>query len=78
MPCCIRLHEPRFKLPDTLIRDFDLVLTDEHGKETTLSFREQHNRLIVIPCKGRYRRVRFVPLATHGADTFRVFDFEIF
>ncbi len=77
MPCCIRLHEDRFRLPKTLIRDFDIVLTAPGGESETLRFRDVHDRLFRIPLSGVYTSVRFVPLATWGADTFSVFSFEV-
>ena len=77
MPCCIKLHEERFKLPKTLIKDFDITLTAADGKETVLSYREYHNRLFTAPLSGEYVGVRFTPLATHGAEAFAVFDFEV-
>lgn len=78
MPCCIHLHEERFKLPATLIRDFDIVLTDPAGHTETHAFRNVHDRLFTCDLHGTCTSVRFVPLATWGADTFSVFSFEVF
>lgn len=78
MPCCIRLHEERFKLPGTLIRDFDIVLTAPDGRTETHSYRGVHDRLVTLDLPGVYTSVRFVPLATWGAEQFGVFDFEVF
>lgn len=77
MPCCIHLHEERFKLPATLIRDFDIILTDPAGHTETHTFRNVHDRLFTCDLHGTYTSVRFVPLATWGADTFSVFSFEV-
>lgn len=77
MPCCIRLHEERYTLPKTLLRDFDLLLTDEHGQTETYPYRDVHCRLLTLPFTGNYTAVRFVPRATYGSTDFRVFSFEI-
>lgn len=78
MPCVIRLHENKFKLPKTLIKDFDLLLYKSDGSVETKSYRNVHARFLKLPISGEYTAVRFVPLATHGDESFRLFDFEIF
>lgn len=61
----------------TLIRDFDIVLTDPAGHTETHAFRNVHERLFTCDLHGTCTSVRFVPLATRGADTFFVFSFEV-
>lgn len=77
MPCCIKLNEERFKLPKTLIKDFDITLTDACGAETVIPFRNNHNRLFTYPVSGEYTSVKLTPIATFGAESFSVFDFEV-
>ena len=77
MPCCIKLNEERFRLPKTLVKDFDLTLTDEYGKVTVMPFRNVHNRLFSLPVNGKYKKVRLSPLETYGSEQFGIFDFEI-
>ena len=67
MPCVIKLKENRFKLPETLIKDFDIVVITQNG-----------DRLVRLSISGRYKCVRLVPLTTYGAETFNVFSFEVF
>lgn len=78
MPCCIRLHEERYKLPKTLIKDFDIVLTEKDGSERVIPYRNCHARFLSVPMSGEYVGVKLLPLATYGAESFSVFDFEIF
>lgn len=78
MPCHIRLREDRYVLPKTLLRDFDLLLTDAHGQATCYPYRDVHCRLLILPFAGDYTAVRFVPRKTYGSTDFRVFSFEIF
>ena len=77
MPCCIKLNEERFRLPKTLVKDFDITLTDEYGKVTVVPFRNVHNRLFSLPVNGKYKKVRLSPLETYGSEQFGIFDFEI-
>lgn len=77
MPCCIKLNEERFKLPKTLIKDFDITLIDACGAESVIPFRNNHNRLFTYPVSGEYTSVKLTPIATFGAENFSVFDFEV-
>lgn len=78
MPCCIKLNEQRFKLPKTLIKDFDITLTDADGNETVMTYRNYHNRLFVESVSGEYVSVKLTPINTYGSDDFAIFDFEVF
>lgn len=78
MPCCIRLKEERFKLPKTLIKDFDIILTHKDGHTEVIPYRNVHTRFLRLAVKGEVLSVKFLPLATYGAETFNVFDFEVF
>lgn len=78
MPCVIRLNETRYKLPETLISDFDIVLTDKSGQSKKIQVRDSHNRFVKMNITGEYTSVKLVPLKTHGAEEFYVFSFEVF
>lgn len=78
MPCCIKLNEQKFKLPQTLISDFDIVLTDKFARKKKIRVRSSHQRLVKMKISGEYVSVRLVPLKTHGASEFFVFSFEVF
>lgn len=78
MPCCIRLHEERFRLPKTLLKDFDIVLTLSDGKTKTLALRDVHTRFLRLFADEEVTSVRLFPLATHGAETYNIFNFEVF
>lgn len=78
MPCVIKLKENRFKLPETLIKDFDIVVITQNGATETYHYKNSHDRLVRLSISGRYKCVRLVPLTTYGAETFNVFSFEVF
>ena len=73
MPCNYPLKQTKYRLPETLIRDFDLILDETQ----VLEFRNNRQRFVWIPADETVRCVRLVPKATHGCDTYRVFGFEL-
>ena len=77
MPCNYPLVETRFKLPATLIRAYRIEGESESGERFTLEVDESHQRFVRHAVNWRVNRLRFVPLATHGAETYRLFDFEV-
>ena len=77
MPCNYPLVQTRFHLPKTLIRAYRLEGVDAEGRVVTLAVSDNHLRLVRHTVNWRVKTIRFIPLSTHGADTFRLFDFEI-
>ncbi|MBQ7322427.1 MAG: FAD-dependent oxidoreductase [Clostridia bacterium] len=77
MPCCYPLVEKRFKLPDTLIREYRIEGIDTAGNVHTLHVKDNHLRFVRHQVDWQVKTVRFIPLATHGCEQFRLFDFEI-
>lgn len=77
MPCCIKIHEDKYRLPKTLIKDFDIELTDNNDCVSVIPFRNFHDRLFKMNVSGMYKKIRFVPLETYGAEEFNVFSFEV-
>ena len=76
MPCNYPLVETRFKLPKTLIREYRIEGISEDGTTSTLHITDNHLRFVRHRVDWKVKTLRFIPLATHGSDTFRVFDFE--
>ncbi len=77
MPCNYKLHEDRFTMPETLIKAYKIVFTDESGAEKVISVKNNRNRLVVHDICENAVLVRFVPLETYGCETFNVFGFEL-
>ena len=77
MPCSYPLVEKRFKLPDTLIREYRIEGIDAEGKTYELHIKDNHQRFVKHDVAWKVSKIRFVPLATHGCEQFRLFDFEI-
>ena len=77
MPCCYPLVEKRFKLPDTLIREYRIEGIDTAGNTHTIHIKDNHLRFVRHSVDWKVCKIRFVPLATHGCEQFRLFDFEI-
>lgn len=77
MPCAYPLEETKFKLPDTLIKDYVIEGTNATGEKFTLRVKNNHRRFARHTVNMKVKSLRFIPLSTHGCDKFRLFDFEI-
>lgn len=77
MPCSYPLHEERFKLPKTLIREYRIELEDEKGAISSIHISDNHQRFVKHKVNAPAKRVRFIPLSTNGSEEFRLFSFEI-
>lgn len=78
MPCCIKLHEDRFKLPETLIKNFNIILTHENGYTEVLRYRNIHTRFLRLETEAMVTSVKLLPLETYGSETFNIFNYEVF
>ena len=77
MPCSYPLHETRFKLPITLIKEYIIEGADESGNVQTIHVTDNHVRFVRHKVDWRVKRVRFIPVSTNGSPDFRLFSFEI-
>lgn len=77
MPCSYPLHETRFKLPKTLIKEYKIEFENEAGEISCIHVTDNHQRLVKHKADACAKRVRFIPLSTNGHDDFRLFSFEI-
>lgn len=62
MPCCIRLEENRFKLPETLIKNFDILLKHADGNTKVYHFHNNHLRFRKLDIQGGVLSVKFCRL----------------
>jgi hypothetical protein len=77
MPCNIPLVQNKFKLPKTLIREYKIEGISESGEIFEIYVNDNHQRFVKHSVDWRVKTIRFVPIATFGAEHFRLFDFEI-
>ena len=77
MPWNYPLVETKYKLPATLIKEYRIEGIAEDGTVHTIHVTDNHQRFVRHKVDWRVKAVRFVPLATHGAEDFRLFGFEI-
>lgn len=77
MPCRYPLVETRFKLPNTLIREYQIDGIRADGTVTTIRVDNNHLRFVKFPVDWNVKTVRFTPLSTHGCEEFRLFCFEV-
>ena len=48
-----------------------------NGTVSTLHVTDSHLRFVRHAVDWKVTRLRFIPIATHGAESFRLFDFEV-
>ena len=77
MPCSYPLVEPRFKLPKTLPKAYEILGESESGETVSLSVTDNHQRFVRHAVNWRVKRLTLLPLETNGCADFRVFDFEV-
>ena len=77
MPCNYPLVETRFKLPTTLIKEYRIEGENENGETFTITVSDNHERFVRHSVFWKVKTLRFIPISTHGCDTFRLYDFEV-
>lgn len=77
MPCNFPLEEKRFKLPDTLIKEYRIEGVSDDGKIQAVTVDNNHQRFVKHRVDWNVKEIRFVPLLTYGCETFNLFGFEI-
>ena len=78
MPCNYPLRQDKFKLPEALIREYKIQGISESGEVQELHITDNRKRFVRLFADWCVKTVRFVPVATHGSEEFRLFEFEIF
>ncbi len=77
MPCNYPLIQPKFKLPQTLIKEYRIEGTDSNNNLFTITVTNNHQRLVKHAVNWNVKQIKFIPVFTHGCEEFRVFGFEI-
>ncbi len=77
MPCNYPLEEKIIKLPQTLIKEYRIEGISEDGAKIELAVCDNHQRFVLHDVDWQVKEIRFIPLATHGCEEFRVFNFEL-
>lgn len=68
---------PDSRVPPTLVRDFDIVITGSDGEETTTAVRRNYQRHVAVKVGKKALSVRVVFLETWGAEQVSVFSFNV-
>lgn len=77
IPCNYPLVRTRFKLPDTLIKEYIIEIFEDNKITRTLHITDNHQRLVKHKIGKNADKIRFTPIKTHGCETFHLFSFEI-
>ena len=76
MPSRYPIVEPEYKLPQTLVKHYQVVGTDSQGKRFVIEDDKAHQRFITHDVDWKICSLELIPLETHGCEEFRVFRFE--
>ncbi len=77
MPCNYPLVQTKFKLPETLIKEYKIQGVSDNGDINEIHINDNHQRFVKHTVDWCVKTVRFVPLTTYGSKEFRLFDFEV-
>ncbi len=77
MPCNYPLVQTKFKLPETLIKEYKIQGISENGEMKEIHITDNHQRFVKHSVDWCVKSIRFVPISTYGTKEFRLFDFEI-
>ena len=77
MPCNYTLHDTKYLLPQTLVKEYRLEGIAADGSVAVLEVRDNHQRLVRHKVDWNVCAVRLLPLGTHGCPQCRIFGFEV-
>lgn len=78
MPCSYPRQGHHERVPESLLRAFRVEAQQDDGTwRTVAQVEDNHQRLVEVPAAGQTRALRFIPEATWGADTARVFSLDV-
>ena len=77
MPCNYPLVQKEYNIPDTLIKEYRIEGENENGEIFEINVTNNHLRFIRHRVDMKVKKLRFIPISTHGCEEFRLFDFEI-
>ncbi len=75
MPHIYPLGEDRFRLPETLIKEFEIEICDADGNVSIEAY-ENHLRFCTVAINQTVSRIRWIPKSTWGSEQFRMFCVE--
>lgn len=77
MPCCYRLNEPDYKIPSTLVKNYEIIGNNEKGDVFKIDVNNNHQRFALHKVDWKVVSVKLIPKETHGDENFRIFGFEM-
>lgn len=76
MPCNFKLKKAESLVPETLIKSYMIIGTDRNGNKVQLDVQDSYQRFVVHQVNWKVMQLEFIPLETHGIESFRLFRFE--
>ena len=77
MPYNYPLVQPRFKIPNTLIKEYIVEGIDSNNNTYTITVKNNHQRFVKHTVNWNVKSIKLTPISTYGCEDFRLFGFEI-
>ena len=77
MPCNYPLVQTKFKLPATLIKEYKIQGENSQGEHFDIYITDNHQRFVKHSVQWKVKKIRFMPISTHGSSNFHLFNFEV-
>ena len=77
MPTNYPLKETRYRIPETLIKEYRIEFENEKGEIKTLEINNNHQRFVKHSVNEKALKIRFIPLSSYGCEDMRLYSFEI-
>lgn len=77
MPCNYPLVEHLYKVPKTLVKEYRIEGVRSNGETVVLHINNNHQRFVKHLVVWKVKKIKLIPLKTHGSEKYRVFGFEI-
>ena len=77
MPCNYPINDQRFKMPETLIKDYIIEFENENGEINRIKINNNHQRFVKHFVNLKAKLIRLIPIGSYGSEDMRLFSFEI-
>ena len=77
MPCWLRLEEPDYRVPKTLVKDYRITAETPQGSVVLAEVSDNHQRLVRHRADVVAKKISLIPLETHGYDKARLFSMDV-
>lgn len=77
MPCSFPLHQPKYTVPESMMKAYDLIAVTPEGERVIVSENNNCRRLVVHKTDIEATVLRLVLRETWGSDVYKVFAMDV-